>query len=181
MNKKTLIAAGLSLAMMVTPALAFYNNSSGDWSVFGHSGSDTLNPACVMKSTWQDGSKMLVIQDLADGELYIHFENMGWNIDGPYNTSHAMKINFYSGSSVLSLNGTMELLTKNSIHIRGIKHNVFVEPFAEFDKMVFIMPGTVPNANIGLRGTRDAVNFLNQCMRDATKINLTYPKKGQSL
>ena len=46
-------------------------NLRGNWQVIGTSGDQTLNPACKLIMTWQDGSSFELIKDLADGELYI--------------------------------------------------------------------------------------------------------------
>lgn len=183
---KKLFATFMAITMMyILPLNAaeniFYRNGSGQWSVMGHGGNDKLNPACIMQTTWTDGSRLSVIQDLSDGELYINLEYMKWNIEGPYNTNHNMKIIFYSGRSSVALDGIFNLHSKNSIMIRGIKHESFVDIFADADKMSFVMPGTVPNVDIGLRGSSDAIQYTKQCMNASLKENLKTPKKGSNI
>lgn len=183
---KKLLISFLTMFMLVTPTLAaeniFYKNSSGQWDVFGHGGNKELNPACVMQTIWNDGSKLLVIQDLADGELYIHFMHKKWNVKGPYNTNYELVLDFYTGNRIFrSISATFKLLNDNSIHIRGIKHDMFLNPFMDADRVAFIMPGDVPNITVGLRGTTNAVDYLKECMRASTKENLSGPKKGQDI
>lgn len=180
---KKLLLSIATMFMLVTPTLAdnFYSSSSGQWAVFGHTGSEDLNPACVMRTSWNDGSRMYIIQDLADGELYIYFENMKWNITGPYNKEHEMEIKFFSGQSVKALKASFNLTTNNNIHIRGIKHDMFLDPFVIADRMEFIMPGNIPDATIGLIGTRDAVEYLKGCVRMSNNVKLIYPNKRSSI
>ncbi len=181
---KKLFTAVVAIFFMATTSFAaddlFYKNTSGQWDVFGHPGNSTLNPACVMQTNWNDRSKLLIIQDLADGELCIHFTNNNWNVKGPYQSNHELVLNFYKGNGTYaSLKASFTLTNKNSIVIRGIKHEVFLDPFTESDRMVFVMPGDVPNVTVGLRGTMNVIDYVKECMLASKNEKLRFPKKGQ--
>lgn len=179
---KKILASFLAMMLMVSTAFGsdrFYQTSSGQWDIYGHAGSDTLNPACIMQTNWTGNSRLMVIQDLADGELYIHFSHSAWNIDGPYKTRHALEIRFFSGSRTIKvLEGSLVLENNSTISVRSMKQDTFYNPFMEADRMVFVMPGNVPDITVGLRGTRDAVEHSKMCVRAAGNAKLTFPKRG---
>lgn len=177
--KKFLTATAMSLAL-VAPALAdnFFDTSVGYWRVFGFPGDGETNPSCIASASWDDGSSFLLIQDLADGELLLEMNNNGWNVEGPYETTHNMTLNMYSNGSVQSWQAVFNLVDKNTIQIRGLDHEKFLKSFMSYDKMVMIMPGTVENAEVQLRDSRKAVNLMGQCMREAP-ANLNKPSGGR--
>lgn len=182
---KKLFTIVVAIFFMATTSFAadnfFYKNSSGQWDVFGHAGNSTLNPACVMQTNWNDGSKLLVIQDLSDGELYIHFSHKKWNVKGPYNKNYQLTLRFIDSRNILNLKAEFTLTNSDSIVIRGIKHEVFLDPFVVSDTMVFVMPGDVPDVSVGLRGTRNIFDYVKECMRESQNVKLSYPKKGQDI
>ena len=166
------IAASISVLMFLSSASfadTFYDGGQlGAWSVFGNSGSETQNPACVAEVTWQDGSKFQLIKDLKDGELYIWFQNNDWNIiDPPGNYQFRMNIvnraNQLAGGDM-----TYQLVNKNTISVRNIDVDSFLGPFMNMTEIRFIMPGDIGNAFIPLNGSSAAVEKLVQCI-DAFK------------
>ncbi len=82
-----------TLAAMLFTSSAFAANETffredvrpGPYYVYGvtNDAEKNTNPACYTEVTWRDGSKFQLIRDLADGELYIFFQNMTWNINDP--------------------------------------------------------------------------------------------------
>lgn len=166
--RRLMLIAGL---LATLPAQAndetFFNDVSGSWSVYGHSGNENLNPACVAETKWDDGSRLQIIQDLKDGELYINFNNNQWNVEGPYNTQHELTMNMYGKKGVESWTATFNLSTKNSIQIRGIDYKSFLPAFMGYNKMVLIMPGTVENAEVSLVGSAAAVRLMAGCIESA--------------
>jgi len=180
---KKLFTIVVAIFFMATTSFAssefFYRNTSGQWSVYGHPGRDDLNPACIAQTNCSDGSTLMIIQDLADGELYIHLTQNQWNIEGPYPTNSELELNFYKNNRIyLSVGSRFSLTGSNTIVIRGIDHDKFLGPFTESERMVFVIPGNVPNLTVGLRGVRNAFDFTTQCLRESQKVKTNLPKKG---
>ena len=143
--------------------MVFYQAQVRDWQVWGKPKHENLNPSCNGEKQYQDGSFFSLIRDLEDGELYVLFHNVTWNItDDPGN--YQMRINFYKGRDVVSLPAVYELLNKNTLRIRAINPDRFLPPFLDYSRMVFIMPGSITNAEIGLTGTRAVVAEMSKCV-----------------
>lgn len=167
MMKFKTIGAVFASAMLFTSAafaqMTFYETKIRDWIVFGKPQQEQLNPSCNGQRNYQDGSFFSLIKDLADGELYILFHNVSWNItDNPGN--YQMRINFYKGNSVSGLTATYELLNKNTFRIRSIDPSKFLPLFMDFSRMVFIMPGSIPNAEVRLDGSTGVVAAMSDCV-----------------
>lgn len=167
--KKFLLATMLSCSLLLTPALAaddiFYDGGvSGSWAVFGNAGSSKQNPACVAEVSWEDGSKLQLIKDLATGEIYIWFQNMEWNIaDAPGNYPFRMNI-VDNQNNLIGGDMTYELVNKNTISVRGIDADSFIPPFMTMAEIRFVMPGDIQNAYIPLNGSGGAVEKMLACM-----------------
>jgi hypothetical protein len=163
---KTTCALLLSVMLFTNVTFAqttFFQTSVRDWIVYGNDQNGPLHPTCNGEKKFQDGSFFTLIKDLADGELYILFHNVTWNItDSPGN--YQMRINFYRGNSVTSQTATYELLNKNTLRIRSIDPSRFLPSFMEHQKMVFIMPGSISNAEILLNGSLNVVSAMSDCM-----------------
>jgi hypothetical protein len=164
---KKLFTSALVFAFMTSSALAqtFYDQYSGGWNIFGVTGSNGKNPACVMSYKFQDGSDFQLVKDLADGELYIWLQNMEWDIADEVNKPYPLRINFYNKNGEV-VGGDFEyyLQTKNTIAIRALDVNTFIPVFMEMATMRLIPTGTIQNAQIPLEGTRDGVNKLAACI-----------------
>lgn len=176
-----IVYAVLASLFFTTTALAqqlFFSapNLRGNWQVVGDSGDSTLNPVCKLIMTWQDGSSFELIKDLADGELYILMVNNSWSINDPPNTRANARLNFQSGNTISGGPATFELLNKNTIRFRGLFADRFLPDFVSSNKLIIIMPGTVPNAEVNLEGTRNGVDVLSNCVRRyVPNINPTKP------
>lgn len=166
MKIRTILLSLTATAFFASAAFAqmlFFQTQVRDWKVFGKPQQEHLNPSCNGEKGYQDGSFFSIIKDLADGELYILFHNVTWNItDNPGN--YQMRINFYKGNSVFSLTANYELLNKNTLRIRAIDPSKFLPAFMDFSRMVFIMPGTIQNAEISLAGTTAVVAAMSECV-----------------
>jgi len=172
-------AAIVSLAMFATSAYAgesffSFDVRSGPFMVYGVAGETNPrnNPACYAEVTWRDGSKFQLIRDLDDGELYIFVRNNTWNVtDAPgiYN----VRINFEKyGSIINGLNFQYNLLNKNTIVIRNIKKETFLPLFSNGNKMIFVMPGSIQNAEVSLEGSTRALTEIANCVDRSTGVNL---------
>lgn len=153
----------------------FFQKSIGYWTVFGHPGSfdeKKLNPACILATDWDDGSYVNLIQDLKDGELLLELKNNAWNIgDVDLTKIYEMTLNFYGNDGkVQSWPTRFKFLSKNTVQIRNLDIKNFISDFKEFDKMVFIMPGTITNVTVGLNNSKDAIGIMIQCL-DVSKGN----------
>ena len=178
MFKKMLLTT-TACAMLVTSALAntnhFYNDSIGYWSIWGHPGdsSQELNKACITSATWDDGSQFMLIQDLVDGERLMELTNNEWNIVGPYQDEAGqleLTLNMYKGSKVLSQPAYFVLVDKNTIQIRNIDYKKFLPGFMGKDRLVFIMPGDILNAEIQLKDSSKAIQSMTKCIDAAANV-----------
>lgn len=151
----------------------FFSERVGVWDIIGHPG-DTekkLNPACIARTSWQDGSYLLLIQDLKDGELLMEFQNLEWDISSDFDKQYPFKINVYSGdkSSARSWDAYFILSNKNTISIRGLDYKEFLPAFMNYSSMKFIMPGNIPNAVVSLENTTKAIGIMTDCLKVAEK------------
>lgn len=166
MKIKTICALTLTVMLFTSAALAqntFFHTNIRDWIVYGINNSEPLNPTCNGEKKFGDGSFFTLIKDLADGELYILFHNVSWNIsDSPGN--YQMRINFYRGGSVVSMTATYELLNKNTLRIRSIDPTKFLPSFMQYQRMSLIMPGSISNAEVILNGSTNVVAAMSDCI-----------------
>lgn len=173
MKKLLTIVAMLCVCSSAYAVEYFFDKTVGFWSIYGHPGekSDTknLNPACITTAHWDDGSYINLIQDIANGELHIELRNNEWNVgDADLDAAYDLTLNVYNKSSVKSWKANFKFLSKNSIQIRGLDYKTFLPAFMNFSKMVFIMPGTITNAEISLQNSTAAINLMAECL-DASK------------
>lgn len=174
MKKIVMIIATLCICSSAYAIEFFFEKSVGYWTILGHPGNAErkLNPACITTTTWKDGSYLNIIQDLADGELFLEFKSSDWDItDADLNAEYELRINVYTRNKedVESWPTKFKFLSKNSINIRGLDYKTFLPAFMNYSKMVFIMPGTIPNGQIELQNSTKAIDLMGQCL-DAAKI-----------
>lgn len=166
---------------MSTVAIAqdyFYSQNTSGWHVSGIPQIGELNAVCRANKNFNDGSQFSVIKDLADGELYMFLQNMAWNIsDAP--GVYTMRMNFHKGNKITGSNIQFELLNKNTIRIRNLNSDRFINDFMDYSKLVFIMPGTINNAEIPLNGSTNATLALSDCVKNSK--NMKPRAKGMDL
>lgn len=169
-NSKLAITYLFSCAMLISISTTsyaeslFFKGQNNGWEVNGIHQREKLNPVCRADKNYNDGSQFSLIKDLADNELYIVLVNNSWNITDPPG-QYSARINFHSGNRVSGAQMTYELLNKNTIRVRNIVQNRFVPDFMNYSKMVVIMPGTIPNAEINLSGSSNMISLMAQCTR----------------
>ena len=155
------------------------------------------NPTCFADRVYNDGSRFQLSKDLANNELYIWFKNNTWEIKGPFGpkTSYPVRINIFDSRNQIIGGGDMKfsVLAKNIITLRRMSEKAFLEVFFRGDKLVFVMPGTVPNATVTLNGAaKRMVRALSECVKafgsvDTSKKrkdevpDLTAPAKGERI
>lgn len=173
MKKIILTLSIILLSTTVYAADLFYNKNINGWFIGGNNKNKELNASCFMEKRWNDGSSFMFIKDLEDGEVYVMMNNNQWIIsDNPGN--YNMRVNFhYSNGRINGGNAVYELLNKNTIRIRGIKSESFMNDFVSASKMIFIMPGTINNVIISLENSSLGVDNLIDCVK-------VYKSKGNS-
>lgn len=176
----------IAAMLMTSSALAanqqFYNVDvrPGPYYVYGVTADTTKqndNPACYAEINWRDGSRFQLIRDLADGELYIFLRNNVWNISDPPG-AYRMRMNFHNrNGQIAGLNFEYKLINKNTIVIRNIIKEQFLPLFANNTRAVFVMPGSIQNAEIDLTGSTNALTEISKCVDVSRGIDL-YPGGG---
>ena len=179
MNIKALFASVFLLS--ASPAIAepdnfYYSDVQGTpFFVYGALGdsSKNLNPSCYAAQSYKDGSEFRLIRDLKDGELWMIIQNVNWDMVDKPESVFNMQINFYRGNDVKPMTFDYVVLNKNTIAIRNIiKDGSFLPAFMIADRMMLIMPGSIPNAYIPLNGSRKAIEQVAECIRSARDKNL---------
>lgn len=174
------IAAMLMTSSALAANQTFYNVDvrPGPYFVYGVTADPEKgdNPACYAEVNWRDGSRFQLIRDLADGELYIFFRNSTWNIADPAGT-YQLRANFHRGGNVAGLNFQYTLVNKNTIVIRNIRKEQFLPLFNSNQKMIFVMPGSIQNAEVDLTGSSNALAEISKCVDAARNVDL-YPEGG---
>ena len=183
---KKLVSGTLAAMLFTSSAFAasqqFFNVDvrPGPYYVYGvtSNGQNNDNPACYAEINWRDGSRFQLIRDLADGELYIFLRNSTWNIsDAPGN--YRMRMNFHNRNGQISgLNFEYKLINKNTIVIRNIIKEQFLPLFSNNTRAVFVMPGSIQNAEIDLTGSTRTLAEISNCVDAARSVDL-YPE-GQT-
>jgi len=173
--KKILVALLFATALTTQSAYAdFYNskNNAGAWTVFGTPGGENNNAACVAQVDWTDGSKLQVVKDLEDGEVYLWIKNVDWNIaDTP--GSYELRLNFYgSNNRVAGMITQYYLINKNVVAIPNVNINTFLDKFMDNAKMNFVMPGSIQNMTVSLTGSTKAIENLVECIKVSKNAQL---------
>lgn len=179
MNKFLAILA--TTVAMISPVFAddsgyeFYSNQHQYWYIGGHTGDTEQNPACYTEYSFQDGSTFQLVKDLRDGELYIYFRNMQWNIvDTPGEYTLRMNLTTSNGN-IDSASGDYyyQLLNKNTITINWLNINEFVPGFMNSSELNFVMPGDIENAYIPLDGSSRAIEIFAECIEKSDQVKLS--------
>lgn len=182
--KKVLMSTIAAVAMFVSssaviaqPEFFRYDVTNSPWMVYGVLGdkANRQNPACYGEIMWRDGSRLQLIRDLEDGELYIVFTNNEWNIGDATGSDkvYTARVNFRSSrGDVSGMNFDYHLISKNKIVIRGIVKEKFVNLFMDNSKMVFVMPGNIQNAEVDLTGSSRVMQQIAQCIMNSNSISI---------
>ena len=164
--KKLLAALVISAAMVFSAGAEegynFYDNQYGSWRVIGNTGG-TTNPSCYAETSWQDGSFLHLVKDLADGEVYIYFQNMQWQIVDPVG-EYSLRMNIYTSNNVNGGEYIFYLQNKNTIVIPNLNVDDFLPSFIEGSQIQLIMSGTISNAEIPLEGSSQAISLMVECI-----------------
>lgn len=180
---KSLVSAFVALSIAASPVAAaetIFSSKVGQWNIFGNRADkeNNKNAVCIAETTWKDGSTFQLTKDMSDGELYVWFQNLQWNIGDTPKKTYTMKMTVYgSGGKVASGNFKYILLNKNTIVIPGLQGGDFAEMFMTMNKLMFYMPGTIQNAELPLWDSSNAARELVRCI-DAHKAAPAKDNKG---
>ena len=168
------------------------------WMVHGVTYPDNpdRNPTCFADRVYNDGSRFQLSRDLVKDELYIWFRDNTWEIKEPFglNTSYSVRINIFNSRNQIIGGGDMKfsVLAKNVITLRRMAEKAFLEVLLRGDKLVFVMPGTVPNTTVTFNGAAKMITrTLSDCAKASRDIDnsrkneevpdLTVPAKAREL
>lgn len=179
---KKILAFALLIATS-TASLAqgyFYNKNIPGWTIVGRQKQNELNAVCAIEKVWNDGSLFTVFKDLNDGELYFLMTNNSWEIrDNP--GLYTMRMNFhYSNGTVNGGIISYELLSKNTIRVRNLKANVFLNDFVGAKTLKFVMPGTIMNIEIPLNNSSIGIENMVDCVNSFKSVR-EFNSKGLDL
>jgi hypothetical protein len=107
-------------------------------------------PTCALQITGLDGSTYQVAfrVGLPNPPFTIYVKDNSWEIAGPYPKGGALQMNMFWIDNIRGGDQMrFILLTKNSIVIKKIG-NKFSELFAKSNRMVFVMPDNIKNAQV---------------------------------
>lgn len=184
--KKTLAgvvgAIGLMLSSTsIAQSQNFYYNEMQHWIVEGVPNNKQINASCYTQTRWSDGSRFQLIKNLVTGELYIWVQAMFWNISDQPGSTAVARVNTHGKSGVIGGDLTFLILNKNTIVIPEIQADGFIQAFMTQNEMHIIMPGTVENFVLSLKGSTKAIQSLSECVEASKKANLGTPQTGESV
>lgn len=177
------LVASASAAETIDSPLTFFQSPplTGGWVVYGKTAYGNAPPHCSTERTYKDGSRIAIFFDLDDGEVYAGFQNIAWQIGDVVNAFYEMRLNFhYADGKVQGRERPYELLNKNTIRLRHLDGEGFMQSFIDAKELRLIFPGTIENVTIPLNGTRDTRPKMLACVELALKTNLHPVKKDQS-
>jgi hypothetical protein len=146
---------------------AFYKEKIDEnWSVVGVKYPESgKRPACFAENVYKDGSIFQLSVDPDVGTLYIWFKDNSWEIKGPFGKQYNLRLNLFNDKEVI-IGGEMKfmLLSKNTISVLKISPNPFFKAFAQSNKVVFVMPGTVTNSTVAIPHTKAILEAFKKCI-----------------
>lgn len=166
MNLSALALSSLLFVQSTATIPYLYDKVVGDWKVRGHKSTSEVNASCVMTKPLKDRSNFTFIKDLVDGELYVLYTNSNWNITNPPG-KYLSRITFHSQTKSVGKDAEFELLSPTSIRFRRLSMQ-FLYDFSSYNRMIIVMTGSVPNVEVTLSNSKDAINSLGQCINELT-------------
>ena len=169
MMKKIFLTAAILLSTL-TPSFAgeqFFAWGAGQWDVKGFRGDATSSPHCGAVTTWDDGSYLTIIKNKNTGELWAAMVNNAWNIGDPAGkfSNYVSQFNFISSSGRMT-SGTIayELVDNRTVYFHGLTDR-FVIDWINYREWQIVMPGTIGNVRVGLKGTARVADAFVACIQ----------------
>lgn len=169
MIKKIFLSAAILLSTL-TPSLAneqFFAWGAGQWDVKGFRADATTGAHCGAITNWDDGSYLTIIKDKNTGELWAAMVNNDWNIGDPAGKfdNYVAQFNFVSSSGRMTSGAiAYELVDRRTVYFHGLTTR-FVSDWINYREWQIIMPGTIGNVSVGLRGSAAVSNAFLACIQ----------------
>lgn len=153
----------------------FYNaHISEHWELFGSIKKDTgEKPTCYAIAKWDDGSQFMLTKDLSNGEFFIWFNNLQWNMLADDFGKHLfMRLNMRDGRGRITYGADFgfEIENKNTIYIPNIWIREFLTGFVVSKFMYFVLPGQIDNARVLIEDPPKVLQELAGCSRAWTAL-----------
>jgi hypothetical protein len=152
----------------------FYSKRLGSWVVMGQKGNPATrqNPVCVAATQWgadEDRSRVMIVSDLADGELYMAIGTYGWNIQDPPG-KYELRLNMTNGDRTI-IGHFVEylLIDQRSVVIPLLPPEVFLPALSGSTMMEFVMPGSIAIFRVKIENAQAVVNTLIDCVDSVKK------------
>jgi len=181
MFKKMIAVLALSIAISL-PALSddslevFYSSVAEVWSTTGVRQTGGNGALCMLSS--ENGKPkevdfVTVWQDLNTGEMSLHITHHKWNITGRNDKPYSAKIAFEGRKGKYVFDDAVFFVVENNrISFPDLHKENFLNAFVYYRTMTIEMPGTVPDIEISLSGTGNAVGNLSACLIEASKAGI---------
>jgi len=170
----------LALGLMVSEARSdnFFVSELKGWTVYGNEGTDTINPGCNMRQTYEDGSFFNIVKDLTDGELYFVIKNMAWNFKLKPGSAQKFGLLIRAGEQeLLTLPEAMFIvIDKNTLALPDLPEE-FIRAVAVEGSLIVLMPKDVQSPDLPLDGAVAALKAMVECITKSRGIVLS-PTKG---
>lgn len=164
MIKKSLVGAAIALGLIVTPAMAslnqFYHAISGQWSIEGYVGSKNF---CAAKLYYTDDSYVSIFNMQGTKIVSMMVHNTDWDIVGDKNVTYLGYINFNGKIGNKSNSAFFELKDSQTIVFRDLTET-FLDNWMNYRTMTIVMPSSIGNLEVPLRGTGDIVPNFAECI-----------------
>lgn len=156
-----LISSTMAVFPQDTKSVTVFQQKVGSFIVSGHLRNGQYNAACMAVKEYETGIFAL-FSDVHDGELYINWSDLNWNIlDKPGTHVDSQLIMEGKNKDTKVLKMILEVVGNDKIRIRGIKPE-FIFPFSEFSTMKLAVKGEV-KATLSLTDSSASINSLAKC------------------
>lgn len=184
--KKTVVGIVSALTLFwstnsIAQSQNFYYKEMNHWIVEGVPNTKENNASCYTETRWSDGSRFQLIKNLVTGELYIWVQSMSWNMSDDPGSTFVARVNTHGRNGVIGGDLTYMVINKNTIVIPQIQADGFIQPFMSQNEMHIIMPGTVQNFALSLKGSTTAIQSMSDCIDASKRANLGKPQLNQSV
>ena len=168
-----ILAAILLLLVTLSPSWAqdfFFQEKIGEWAIVGHPGDAALNlhPACVVgRINPENGARLIIVTDIADGELYMSVSHPKWKIHSPVGTLSRLRMHFVSKDMIKTTMLDYFNTTPEIVVIPKLPPNKLFPALSTADRIEFILPGKLPSVQIPTDGAKEALEAMVKCVENS--------------
>jgi hypothetical protein len=152
-------------AQAQAPKVFWKPQKAGVWTVTGTLPNKNLNGQCYAETNWTDGTRLVIIKDLADDELYLEVYNPDWFL--PARSGHLVLDFNVAGRNerIMSRFVTIEG-RDNILHVRNLQNTDFMKLVYDGKKMGIGMSDTDnPNLYLTLENSRNMIDLMIHCYK----------------